>query len=206
MRGCGDSLCEREGRSRWTASILRWRWSIIGTKIWSKFDFWIKKKKKEIKISKRLGQNFNPNLITESFETWPRFHDFSSENRNEGKDDLCRAGTIEEARSFFLRVPLFEEHRQGWRGRGKKRDYRVHNGEGPSLKLFWRRYACVHAILSFLLSFLPSSVLLSLFPLLPLTRCFEHRDLCMRNYTRGLRKNRNSMWWPGSKRSSCYTI
>lgn len=49
---------------------------------------------------------------------------------------------------FLARPPLFERI-----GGGEKkklaRDYRVHNGEGPSLKLFWRRYACVHAILSF---------------------------------------------------------
>lgn len=60
---------------------------------------------------------------------FPRFY-FSSENRNEGKDDLCRAGTIEEARSFFLRVPLFEEHRQGGRGGEKSATIACIMGKG----------------------------------------------------------------------------
>lgn len=110
-------------------------------------------------------------------------------------EDLCRAGTTKKLDRFSCASLYLRSIGKEGRGGEKKRDYRVHNGEGPSsLKLFWRRYACMR----FFLSFLPSSVLLSLFPPL-LTRWFEHSDLCMRNYTRGLRKNRNSMWWSSEK-------
>lgn len=70
-------------------------------------------------------------------------------------EDLCRAGTTKKLDRFSCASLYLRSIGKEGRGGEKKRDYRVHNGEGPSsLKLFWRRYACVHAILSFFPSFL----------------------------------------------------
>lgn len=127
MRGCGDSLCEgggREGgaesmdREYFAVALIDYRYENLLIKI-SEL-----KKKIEPKLSLSLSSPNRALIIAASFEMHecdPERNvapDFSSENRNEGED--------EEARSFFLRVPLYlrsigkEGGGRRWRGGEKK--------------------------------------------------------------------------------------